>query len=53
MIKYITSGDGWGGFNPKDYATIIAQNQGTFVFAKKDIPEIPAIHIGGGTRNDC
>ena len=41
MIKYITSGDGWGGFNPKDYATIIAQNQGTFVFAKKDIPEIP------------
>ena len=50
MIKYITSGDGWGGFNPKDYATIIAQNQGTFVFAKKDIPEIPAIHIGGGSE---
>ena len=50
MIKYITSGDGWGGFNPKDYATIIAQHQGTFVFAKKDIPELPAIHIGGGSE---
>ena len=35
MIKYITSGNGWGGFDPKAFATIIAQNQGTFVFAKK------------------
>ncbi len=50
MIKYITSGDGWGGFDPKAFATIVAHNQGTFVFSKKDIPAIPAIHIGGGSE---
>jgi len=50
MIKYITSGDGWGGFDPKAFATMVAHNQGTFVFSKKDIPAIPAIHIGGGSE---
>ena len=47
-IKWITTSGGWKGYDPKKYITIAGQLEGTFVFVKTELPDIPATHIGGG-----
>ena len=50
VISWVTTSNGWKGFDPRKYTLIGGQVQGTFVFAKTKLPDVPAIHIGGGAE---
>ena len=50
VISWVMSSDGWKGYNPKKYIPIAGQLNGTFVFIKTKLPDIPAINIGGGSE---
>ena len=50
IIRWITTSGGWKGYDPKNNVPIAGHLNGTFVFAKTKLPDIPATHVGGGAE---
>ena len=50
IIRWITTSGGWKGYDPKNNVPIAGHENGTFVFAKTKLPDIPATHVGGGAE---
>jgi hypothetical protein len=50
ITAWVTTSGGWKGYDPKNNVPIAGQLNGTFVFAKTKLPDIPATHVGGGAE---